>query len=87
MLNTLTKEKFLISAICRLIILISGRIIFTQSIDHSTIFLEEIYLKGPYNEKFNTTQDYDMYCRIINCYKIVNIKKPLANYRIHNQSM
>ena len=41
----------------------------------------------PYNEKFNTTQDYDMYCRIINYYKIVNIRKPLANYRIHSQSI
>ena len=65
-----------------------SRLFFHNPLIHSTIFFRrEIFKKAPYNEEFNTTQDYDMYCRIINCYKIVNIKKPLANYRIHNQSI
>tara|TARA_Y100000022_G_C13243591_1_gene373662 strand:+ start:499 stop:1560 length:1062 start_codon:yes stop_codon:yes gene_type:complete len=65
-----------------------SRLFFHNPLIHSTIFFRrDIFKKSPYNEKFNTTQDYDMYCRIINCYKIVNIKKPLANYRIHNQSI
>ena len=55
---------------------------------HSTIFFrKKVFIKYPYNEKFYTTQDYEMYCRIINYYKIANIKKPLAKYRIHNQTV
>ena len=65
-----------------------SRLFFHNPLIHSTIFFRrEIFKKAPYNEEFNTTQDYDMYCRIINCYKIVNIKKPLANYRIHDHSI
>ena len=65
-----------------------SRLFFHNPLIHSTIFFRRhIFKKVLYNEKFNTTQDYDMYCRIINYYKIVNIKKPLANYRIHNQSI
>ena len=65
-----------------------SRLFLHNPIVHSTIFFRRnIFKKVLYNEKFNTTQDYDMYCRIINYYKIVNIRKPLANYRIHSQSI
>ena len=65
-----------------------SRLFLHNPMIHSTIFFRrDIFKNAPYNEKFNTTQDYDMYCRIINHYKIINIKKPLANYRVHNQSI
>ena len=65
-----------------------SRLFFHNPLIHSTIFFRRhIFKKVLYNEKFRTTQDYDMYCRIINYFKIENIKKPLANYRIHDQSI
>ena len=65
-----------------------SRLFFHNPLIHSTIFFKRhIFKKTLYNEKFSTTQNYDMYCRIINYYKIANIKKPLANYRIHDQSI
>ena len=55
---------------------------------HSTIFFrKKIFSYNPYNEKFHTSQDYDMYCRIINSHKFANIKKPLVKFRFHNQSI
>ena len=55
---------------------------------HSTIFFrKKIFSCNPYNEKFHTSQDYDMYCRIINSHKFANIKKPLVKFRFHNQSI
>ena len=55
---------------------------------HSTIFFRKnIFSYNPYNEKFHTSQDYDMYCRIINSHKFANIEKPLVKFRFHNQSI
>ena len=55
---------------------------------HSTIFFrKKIFNNSPYNEKFHTSQDYDMYCRIVNSHKFANIKKPLVKFRFHNQSI
>ena len=49
---------------------------------HSTIFFrKKIFSKSPYNKKFFTSQDYDMYCRIINSHRFCNIKSPLVKYR------
>ena len=67
---------------------IKSSLFLYNPIIHSTIFFrKKIFSKYPYNEKFNTSQDYEMYCRIIHSHKFTNIRKSLVKFRFHDQSI
>ncbi len=65
----------------------SSLFLYNPMVHSSIFFRKKIFSKYPYNNKFITSQDYEMYCRIINSHKFANIKKSLVKFRLHNQSI
>lgn len=64
-------------------------IIIANPILHSSIFFrrEEILQSGGYNENYKFAQDFELYCRLIKKYKIINFPEILIQFRLHPQSI
>lgn len=61
---------------------------FKNSFIHSTIMVKtEVLKKYKYDEQMKYAQDYNLWVKIAQGYKVANIKEKLIKHRIHNASV
>jgi glycosyltransferase involved in cell wall biosynthesis len=63
---------------------IKWRLLFHNCIPHSTVMFrrDAILALGGYNESISYAQDYDLWLRVAEKYRIANAQEPLTSYRI-----
>ncbi|MGH2105107.1 glycosyltransferase family 2 protein [Aerococcus urinaeequi] len=67
---------------------IKAGLITGNTIGHPTVMgRKEMFEKFPYNENFRTSQDYELWSRIVWDTKVVNIPERLFKYRVHNEQI
>lgn len=59
-----------------------------NTLGHPTVMGRiEVFKKFPYNENFRTSQDYELWSRIIWSTKVVNLSERLFKYRVHKEQV
>jgi glycosyltransferase involved in cell wall biosynthesis len=68
---------------------IKNKLIFNNQFIHSSLFIRKSVLDkvGVYNEKFRTSQDYELMLRIAEKNKVTNLDIALVKWRVHNNSI
>lgn len=69
---------------------INGHLLFQNVIIHPTVMMRKDVIANqepPYDAQFHYAQDYDLWTRLSNTTKIVNLPNVLVHYRVHEKQM